>query len=488
MEPKDNFTNRYFKPEMIKSQMDLINQPTGTDAIAEGFQKYSKLPASNAYAELDNMTMSAIGDGMQAASNNKRQEQIDPLLKMTGEINARASYMEAQMQEEQQETMQVQQFVKSQSYAFSELAKASTSGDTTASNNIARGILQQYKNTSGDPIIGDFDHYHDGIIYYTNTETGEKGGLSVSQLISQSGKEGMQSLGADYPLIMSAFSTGFKGQYENTQELQRLERDKLQSNIDNTDAQTGVYNSQAMKNKNEIANPVLNKEQEIQQKLNSDILKDRAAKNYTAVEEKIVPRIEASENMLGIYEGIQGTLENSPDLVGSDWKTQVWRGVAVNLGLSPDIDYQKLKSVEFEKTLRPILGAQFGEREGERILGKFISLDNNPESIKTFLKQEMPKLVRNIVKDKQKVEFYSKESHGNLYDAALHTNLDEESEKYLAGRKGNNLPPSANKQTGAQNQNNTVTMTNSNGESFQVPSELVEAALNDQDEPLTLVQ
>jgi|TARA_R110000744_G_scaffold94223_3_gene181949 hypothetical protein len=256
---KDNFTNRYFKPDMVKSQVDMINQPTGKDAIAEGFQKYSQLPASNAYAELDNMTMSAIGDGMKSTANNKRQEQIDPILKMTGQINAQASYLEAQMQGEQEETAQVQQFVKSQSFAFSELAKASTSGDSTATNNIARGILQQYKNTSGDPIIGDFDHYHDGNIYYSNVETGEKGGLSVSQLISQSGEEGAQSLGADYPMIMSAFSTGFKGQYENTQELQRLELDKQQANINNTNAQTGLYGSQTQKTENDIANPKTDK-------------------------------------------------------------------------------------------------------------------------------------------------------------------------------------------------------------------------------------
>jgi hypothetical protein len=133
MELKDNFTNRYFKPDLVKTQMDLVNQPTATDAIAEGFQKYSKLPASNAYAELDNMTMSAIGDGMKAAENNKRQEKLDPLLKMTGQINAQSAYLEAQMQEEQQKTMQTQQFVKSQSYAFSELARAVTAGDMPAS-------------------------------------------------------------------------------------------------------------------------------------------------------------------------------------------------------------------------------------------------------------------------------------------------------------------------------------------------------------------
>ena len=444
----------------------MINQPTATDAIGEGFQKYRDLPSNNAYAQLDNMTMAAVGDGMKAAANDKRQEQLDPILKQAGQINAQAAYLEAQMQEEQQSQQQKGKFIMSQATSISELSRAIDAKDTNAINQITQGILSNYKRMSGDESIGGLDHFHNGTMYYHNNETGEIDQQNLEQLIAQSGKKPEEIWGGDASRIRASISPGYQKTYNDTQELQRQQLAMGDAKLNEIKAHTG-------KIEQEIANPVLNKEQEIQQKLNSDILKDRAAKNYTAVEEKIIPRIEASENMLGIYEGIQGTLENSPDLVGSDWITQVWRDVAVNLGFNPDLDYQKLKSVEFEKMLRPILGAQFGEKEGERILGKFISLDNNPESIRAFLKDEMPKLARNIVKDKQKVEFYSKESHGNLYDTALHSNLDEESEKYLAGRKRNNLPPSAIKQTG-QDQN-MVTMRNpKDGSTRPVPADQVQ--------------
>jgi hypothetical protein len=291
MELKDNFTNRYFKPDLVKTQMDLVNQPTATDAYADAFSKGGQGAAKSSIDYEANALMSGIGAGLKGSADDKRQEKLDPLLKMTGQINAQSAYLEAQMQEEQQKTMQTQQFVKSQSYAFSELARAVTAGDMPASNNIARGILQQYKNTSGDPIIGDFDHYHDGIIYYSNAETGEKGGLSVSQLISQSGEEGAQSLGADYPLIMSAFSTGFKGQYENTQELQRLERDKQQANINNTNAQTGLYGSQTQKNENEMNSPPIDKLKESAVK---DIYTSRAGDSFYKSAMKIADDILAN--------------------------------------------------------------------------------------------------------------------------------------------------------------------------------------------------
>ena len=114
MELKDNFTNRYFKPDLVQKQVDMIKEPGATDALAEGFQRYGNLPANNAYAQLDNMTMAGVGDGMKATANDKRQEQLDPILKMTGQINAQNAYLEAQMQEQQERTMQTQQFVKNQ--------------------------------------------------------------------------------------------------------------------------------------------------------------------------------------------------------------------------------------------------------------------------------------------------------------------------------------------------------------------------------------
>jgi hypothetical protein len=52
----------------------IPHQPTATDALAEGFQKYKDLPTKNAYAELDNMTMASIGDGMKTVANDRRQD------------------------------------------------------------------------------------------------------------------------------------------------------------------------------------------------------------------------------------------------------------------------------------------------------------------------------------------------------------------------------------------------------------------------------
>ena len=294
MELKDNFTNRYFKPDLVQKQVDMIKEPGATDALAEGFQRYGNLPANNAYAQLDNMTMAGVGDGMKATANDKRQEQLDPILKMTGQINVQNAYLEAQMQEQQEQTMQTQQFVKNQAFSFMELSKATAAGDTGASNNIARGILQSYKSSSGDATIGDFYHYHDGNIYYTNAETGEKSALSIPLLLNQSGIA-PELFGAYYGNVMSSYSAGFKGQYENAQEMQRLALKKEQAGIDQTKAHTGLYNARAGKTTQEMNNPPMDK---LKEGAVEDIYTSRAGdsfyKSAMKVAEDILTNAEAT--------------------------------------------------------------------------------------------------------------------------------------------------------------------------------------------------
>ena len=406
MELKDNFTNRYFKPGLVKTQMDLINQPTATDAYSDAFTQAGKQPAKGPEDHEANALMTGFGAGLKGSADDKRQEKLDPLLKMTGQINAQSAYLEAQMQEEQQETMQVQQFVKGQSYAFSELAKASTAGDTPASNNIARGILQQYKNTSGDPIIGDFDHYHDGIIYYSNAETGEKGGLSVSQLISQSGEEGAQSLGADYPLIMSAFSTGFKGKYENTQELERLERDKLQANIDNTKAQTGLYGSQTQKTENDIANPPMSKNDELTFKLNSEGNNKHLNDLKSYITEKDLP------TKILVLEKMDKLIESESSAGGSP-KDMLYRSLKKLSGKDEKLTEAKILQKYFFADIKGIAGNPNAE-EWNDLVSRIVSPEQNINASRSIIEFEKNQAQNTIHEYQDYAKILSEDNPNNL--------------------------------------------------------------------------
>jgi len=76
MELKDNFTNRYFKPDLVKSQMDLINQPTEVDAYADAFNKQANREAKGPAQRNSNALMAGFGAGLKGAANAKRQEEL----------------------------------------------------------------------------------------------------------------------------------------------------------------------------------------------------------------------------------------------------------------------------------------------------------------------------------------------------------------------------------------------------------------------------
>ena len=242
MQLKDNFTNRYFKPDLVKTQMDLVNQPTANDAWAEGLSSSAKASNNSASQNL----LSGMSSGIKGVANDKRKEELAPILKRTGELNARSSYLEAQMQEEQKKSIQVKQLFSQNSHNLMNFSSANLAKDSHALNEVSPALLRSYKQMFGDQTIGTYSHTHDGTIFYENNETNKIEGVNLANLIAQSGIDPKELFGDNAEQVMSGLSSGSREKYQNTQELQRLELDKQQANTNNTNAQTGIYGSQAV--------------------------------------------------------------------------------------------------------------------------------------------------------------------------------------------------------------------------------------------------
>lgn len=465
MELKDNFTNRYFKPDLIQKQLDMIKEPTATDAYADAFTQAGQQATNGPAGYEANALMSGIGAGLKAHANSKRQEDLSPILQMTGQVNAQAAYLEAQMQEQQQETMQTQEFLANQSYAFSELAKAATAGDTSAMNNIARGVLQAYKHTSGDAIIGDFDHYHDGNIYYTNSETGEKGGLNIAQLIYQSGVPPEQIFGPDYPMVMSAFSTGFKGQYENAQEMQRLAMEKEHAIIDQTKAHAGLYNAQVKNIENDIANPPLTPAQVKTKELNEV----KFNKRTDEAEDKRVLNNAYEKYIENILEAKQKGLTGKSKL--AEWK-RYWSTIT---GQSENMDVEEMLRITHANRVKELGGSNANQRQFEVAMASAPSITKDPDATIEFLD--------NVINKNN--EFISETDYlGDTWEKSQY----QGQERAILNDYRNQQQKNKDKPNRGNLNNQTVTMQNAAGEIFQIPQNQVEAALNDNEEPLTLVE
>lgn len=210
-------------------------------------------------------------------------------------------------------------------------------------------------------------------------------------------------------------------------EARRLKNELLQSQADNMKAHSKLYESQGKEALRKAEIGTLTDKEKL-------TLKTNITKNRDYVEKEILPKLEANEKVLTLYDNLGNIIIENPNLVGSDYVTKVRRTFGEALGLDPVLDYAKMTSIDFEKTLRPILGAQFTEKEGNRILAKYPSIEKNITALKQFLKEERPALIKNIVKQKAMYTAYNKDNSANILDENLLGDLNSEYKNYISGR------------------------------------------------------
>ena len=157
----------------------------------------------------------------------------------------------------------------------------------------------------------------------------------------------------------------------------------------------------------------------------NQIDKDAIKSHRSYIEKTLEPRLTANKKVLGLYENLVDVAKSNPELVGRDLQTKVRRAFVTYWGGDPDVDYANLKSVEFEKMLRPILGAQLTDLEGRRVLGKFASLDNNIDALSKFLTEEVPETKRLIRTDENRLRSFNETPSRNIYDPKLDASLDD---------------------------------------------------------------
>lgn len=215
-------------------------------------------------------------------------------------------------------------------------------------------------------------------------------------------------------------------------EARRLRNELLQSQSDNMKAHSKLYEAQGKEALRKAEVGILTDKEKL-------TLKTNITKNRDYVEKEILPKLEANEKVLTLYDKLGNIVKENPNLVGSDYVTKVRRTIGEALGLDPALDYAKMTSIDFEKTLRPILGAQFTEKEGNRILGKYPSIEKNITALKQFLKEERPALIKNIIKQKAMYNAYNKDNSANILDENLLGDLNSEYKNYIYDKYGSEI-------------------------------------------------
>lgn len=283
MELKDDFTNKYFRPDNIKSQMDLINQPTEIDAYADAFNSQANREAKGPAQRNSNALMAGLGAGLKGAANSKRQEQLSPILKMVGELNARSAYLEAQMQQEQQQKMTMVKFLRDNKSAIRDLENASVANSPEAQE-ILKYLSNKFEIATGQNPgkFNSFDTKQRKTFY--DQPNGSTVGYGFLDAVEPYAEE---AYGEETTDILQNLSPYHNKKYKEAEKIQNLKIEKDHADIANTNAQTGLYGAKACKTVQEMNNPPMTEAQKQLMKTadtHVEKLKDKAIFNKVLVE------------------------------------------------------------------------------------------------------------------------------------------------------------------------------------------------------------
>lgn len=241
--------------DYLDQYTNLVNQPTWGDEVGDAFTKAASQPAHGASQRSTNALLAGVGAGFKGSANEQRREKLSPMLEQAGRLTAEAAKIEAQTQKATQSKLQLTQFFQQTAVPIAQLSKASQANDMPAANELGKAVYMRFKQSLGDPSMGDYDHYHNGTIYYHNVETGVVEGRNIVSSMYQAGINPMEIWGQDAPAIEAGLSPGAKQNYEDSQKIRQMEMEKMRLGNELTQAHTGVYKADAEKTKHEMNAP-----------------------------------------------------------------------------------------------------------------------------------------------------------------------------------------------------------------------------------------
>jgi hypothetical protein len=403
-ELKDNFTNKYFNTDNFKTQIDLINQPTEVDAYSDAFSKQANREAKGPAQRNSNALMAGLGAGLKGAANSKRQEQLSPILKMVGELNARSAYLEAQMQQEQQQRMTMVKFLRDNKSAIRDLGNASVANSPDAQE-ISKYLSNKFEIATGQNPgkFNSFDTKQRKTFY--DQPNGSTVGYGFLDAVEPYAEE---AYGEETTDILQNLSPYHNKKYKEAEGIQNLKMEKGHADIANTNAQTGLYNAKAGKTTQEMT-------PEYQQQLrNQKGVDSRSNHNASEFIPKISEQYLKNNEIISSIDNFKEILNNT-SLTGGSGTAAVMRFIAEQTGNDESIvNAENAGQFYFEWMSDNSKGA-LSDRDMKRYEKTFASIDKNKDASINILNRLESKLKnQNSIFTKQ-LEAYEKDPTTNLH-------------------------------------------------------------------------
>lgn len=399
---------------------DILNRKKTGDKLSDAFNKQAdSMRPMNVGQRREQALLRGLGVGL--GYDSEREDKLAELEEQYKQMDAFERELKMSVGKSQKIKADNENFFLTNRNDLATMNTFLANGDFEAVDVMAPTLIENYKKITGRN-IGEYAYSRDGKIYLDDG-TGNAKGQYIAEILQGIIPESEQM---NFPELLTYNS---KQAVQAKMDEQRLKNEQIRAQIANLNAHGKLYEAQGKEALRKAEIGTLTDKEKL-------TLKTNITKNRDYVEKEILPKLEANEKVLTLYDKLGNIVKENPNLVGSDYVAKVRRTISEVLGLDPALDYAKMTSIDFEKTLRPILGAQFTEKEGNRILGKYPSIEKNIKALKQFLKEERPALIKNIVKQKAMYTTYNKDNSANILDENLLGDLNSEYKNYISGRYG----------------------------------------------------
>lgn len=414
---RDNFSNPNPFLNQVKNYQDLVNQRTPSDSWAESLRQLGNQPANGPQQRRANAMMHGFASGIQGAADQRRQDRLSPILEQAGQITAQAAKIEAQMQQDQNYRLAVNEFGRKYTPLVTEwVDEIKTNGPRM--NPMFRGLIDKAAKTipGFENLVGESWNASGGYGVAIDTQTGKARKIYADEIISAIAPTAQEIYGDRWFEKFIPLNSGFTDEaaltYNMNRTAQNLDIEGKRANIANTYSQANVHNKQAQELDYKMSPQV----QEIEKNKKAlDYRADHNAKHY-------IPEISMKfQKNNEVIEGanILKNVLNDTSLTGGSLGKQFARVVATAIGQDEKIVEAKNAGQFYLEWMNDNSKGALSDRDMKAYSKTFADPEKNRAACITILDRLNAKLTKqNNIYTKQ-LNLYNEDPSANLHNLDL---------------------------------------------------------------------
>lgn len=439
---------------MAKDYYDIINRPTSTDRLGKAFtDSADKIqPLNNAQRQEANM-LRGFGTGLGMSQDQIREGKLAEMEGYSKQLAEMELKTQMQAGESSQRKATLTNWADKRYMDIKAVNDSLQKGNYDYINHAMPMLLEDLFKVAPEvkQELGDYVRTEGDEVFFRNPSTGRTKSMFINELFEPAIRTYEPDRQQELNNLTSL--TTYES-FEANKKLRDLAIREKEANIGLSESKIAGNYANTNKTNQEAINPPLSKTQAKTREFNEK----RFAARHDTAEEKLILNNAYGKFVDNILDAKEKGLSGKSKL--SAWK-RYWATVT---GQSENMDVEEMLRITHANRVKELGGSNANQKQFEVAMQSAPSITKDPDATIKFLE----KIIEDNDEFLAETDYLGQAWEENQYQQNERSLLQE----YRAGNK----------------KANTVTMIDSSGQTFEIPSNEVDAALNDKDEPLTLAQ